>query len=72
MARSELFPLADRAVGGRLAVLLNRYRETEPSLRAIAQRLADDHGIDVSHETVRRWLVEVSEPTDGEAAEAAG
>jgi len=58
MRRSRLFILADRIAGGNLAEQLTTWRAEGLSLIAISFRLHDEHSVDVSHETIRRWLDE--------------
>jgi hypothetical protein len=51
--------LADRAVGGRLAELLGRYRDEDASFEAIAYKLREEHGIVTTSATVRRWCIDL-------------
>jgi hypothetical protein len=62
MSRTPTFPLYDRMLGGRLALLLLRWREDGLSHRAIAGRLAADYDVHVSWKTVGRWLADLEGP----------
>jgi hypothetical protein len=62
MSRTPTFPIYDRILGGRLAVLLLRWRGEGLSHRSIAGRLADEHDIHVTYKTVGRWLDEIEGP----------
>jgi hypothetical protein len=59
MPPTATFPAYDRIVGGRLAVLLHRYRDEGLSHEAIALRLEADYAINVSGRTVGRWLIDL-------------
>jgi intein-encoded DNA endonuclease-like protein len=61
MPASNTFPIYDRVLGGRLEALLRRWRAEGLSYEAIAHRLADDHGVTVTGQTVRRWLVDLDQ-----------
>lgn len=52
---ASTFDLADKALGGQLEESLSAWRADGLTIDRIAQRLQGD-GIDVSRETVRRWL----------------
>jgi hypothetical protein len=63
MPGQPTFPIYDRMLGGRLALLLRRWRDDDDlSLYAIADRLAADHDIHVSWKTVGRWLDDLEDP----------
>jgi intein-encoded DNA endonuclease-like protein len=59
--RTSTFPIYDRILGGRLELLLRRWREDGLSFYAIADRLADDYDIHVSHKTVGRWIADIDD-----------
>lgn len=59
MPAARTFPLYDRVLGGRLELILRRYRNQGLSYEAIARALAVDHDINVVGATVRRWLNEL-------------
>lgn len=65
MARRTIYPLIDRALDGTLADRLRRWRDEGMSYASIATRLHVEHGVDVSHETVRQWVLDLD---DGEPA----
>jgi hypothetical protein len=48
--------MADRLLGGRLDEVLRTHREQGLGAEDIARRLYAEAGIEVSGETVRRWL----------------
>lgn len=52
---ASTFDLANIALGGQLEGSLSEWRAEGMTIDRIAQRLQSD-GIDVSRETVRRWL----------------
>lgn len=52
----SLLPLVDRLVPGGLEKCLVRWSAEGLSTDAMAVRLQVDHGVDVTRETVRRWL----------------
>lgn len=63
MPGAPTFPIYDRMLNGRLALLLRRWRDTEGlSLYAIADRLAADYDIHVTYKTVGRWLADLEGP----------
>ncbi len=51
-----MYPLADRALGGTLERRLRRWRKEGRSYEQIARAVGDE-GIDVSGETIRKWVV---------------
>jgi hypothetical protein len=67
MPATNTFPLVDRILDGRLTQRLTEWRAEGLSFTAIALRLHDDHGIDVTHETVRRWLKGIEAEVGGPA-----
>jgi intein-encoded DNA endonuclease-like protein len=52
---SRLYPVVDRLLDGNLAAELREQRADGRSFVAIAKWLRDEHGVDVSYETVRTW-----------------
>lgn len=56
MPRTSTFPIYDRMLGGRLALLLRRYRDQGLSYESIARALHVDHAITVTGKTVNRWF----------------
>ncbi len=56
MTGRPLFPLVDKALGGRLNEELARMKADGMSNEAIGRWLANEHGIEVSYEMVRRWV----------------
>ena len=48
--------MADHLCGGRLADILRSYDAEGLSLRQITLRLYADHGVEVTHTTVGKWL----------------
>lgn len=62
MGRTATFPLYDRMLGGRLAVLLQRWRDEGLSHASIADRLAQDYDIHVTGKTVGRWVADIEGP----------
>lgn len=57
MARPTWYEHANLRLGGRLDSILEEYRRDGLSHDLISRRLDDDHGIEVSRETIRRWLM---------------
>lgn len=57
MGRSELRPIVDLALGGKLETFLRERAEAGESNYSVALRLRDDHNIEVSPETVRTWFI---------------
>lgn len=54
MGATDIFPLANKALGGQLARRLAKARIAGSSFEAIARDLTID-GVTVSGETVRKW-----------------
>lgn len=67
MARTGTFPLYDRIMEGKLSALLTEWRAEGASYQEVAHRLRD-HDINVSHETVRRWILDHLSPVEDGAA----
>ena len=59
VAATKTYPLVDRILGGQLAELLSGWRNEGLSYGAIALRLHDDYQVDVTAETVRRWILDL-------------
>lgn len=57
--RQPLLPLIDRLLDGKLADYLTEHRTAGLSFDAIGRRLANEHDVNVTGETVRRWCVEL-------------
>lgn len=58
MPPKPMYPLADKALGGKLKTRLAAARKNGVSFEAIARELSNE-GIDVSGETVRVWCHEL-------------
>lgn len=54
-----IYSMLDRLLGGTLEDRLRRWSDDGLSLAAITKRLLVEHDIDVSTDTVRRWLDEL-------------
>lgn len=65
MARHSTLPLYDALLGGELKRMLVAWRDEDPkvSYDEIAYRLRS-HDINVSSETVRRWVFAIQAETD--------
>ena len=59
MPPTSSFPLIDRLFDGHFAEWLQEARAAGESFEAIARRLAAEHDIEVTGETIRRWCGEV-------------
>lgn len=53
------FDLFDRLMGGRLERRLRSLADEGHTYVRMAERLRSDNDIDVSHETVRRWCLDL-------------
>ncbi len=53
---SPVFRMADNMVGGRLAEIIVAYHAEGHSHEHISRLLWAEHGIDVSGQTLRRWV----------------
>lgn len=65
MPRPNSLKMADRLMGGDLAVTVQRYRAAGVSWAAIVRLLSTDHGVEVSEKTLREsWapLLGIEEP----------
>lgn len=68
MERTALYKLADRVLGGRLEHMLRTWARAGVSRRSAAKLLTDAlGGIEISPETLRRWMADV-EADDGASA----
>ncbi len=56
--RTSTYPLVDQILGGNLAKTLTDWREEGLTYRQMSDRLKAEHGVDISIETVRRWMSE--------------
>jgi hypothetical protein len=63
MSRSQ-FPLVDRLVGGDLEQRITAWRAEGVSFSEIAFRLREQHEINVTAETVRRWVSQFAVDTE--------
>ena len=59
--------MADRMADGRLVAIITDLRSAGLSCERIARRLYAEHGIEVTGQTLRRWLRQIDQ-ADGEAA----
>lgn len=48
---------ADAASGGKVSERIAELARSRATYQAIADTIATEHGVEVSRETVRRWLV---------------
>jgi len=53
---SPVFRMADNMVGGRLAAIIVGYHNDGHPAEHISRLLWAEHGVDVSGQTLRRWL----------------
>jgi hypothetical protein len=60
MAPRTIFPIVDKALGGKLEARLRKWRPSV-SFDEIANRLRSE-GIDVNGETIRRWCDDLGIP----------
>lgn len=56
--RTKTFPLANLALGGRLAELLTAWRTAGLSHASIARKMQSEYGLEVNPELVRSWCRE--------------
>lgn len=61
MARPSTLPLVDRILNGGLADFIGTARNAGHSYERIAKMLYEEHAIDVTGETVRKWHAELTE-----------
>jgi hypothetical protein len=60
MARPSTIPLVDRILNGGLADFIGDARTDGRSYERIAKMLHEEHDIDVTGETVRKWHAELT------------
>lgn len=60
MTRSRTYELVDDRLGGDLDRNLRFWRECQVSMPAMTRMLAAQTGVNVSFETVRRWVRELN------------
>lgn len=65
---STTLTLVDRILAGGLAEYLTDARAAGHSFERISKMLYEDHAIDVTGETVRKWSVELGVPSQATAA----
>lgn len=70
MDMGRTYHLCNQAMGGQLEPQLRRWARARVSARAVAEMITAELGIELSRETVRRWLRELP-PEDNGADEAA-
>lgn len=58
-SRISTFDITNRALGGILPSYLRELRAGGNSWREVSYRLRDEHHVDVSIETLRRWYNEL-------------
>lgn len=68
MGAQSLRPLADRALGGKLASTLQAWKDEEVSFAEMAFRLRTQHDLSVSAETVRVWATDLGVHTPSSEA----
>ncbi len=61
MPPAGTYDLVDRVLDGNLEAMLGKWRADGTSYRQIAKSLLVDHNIDVSDETIRRWVIGLGE-----------
>lgn len=59
MAGSATFPLYDRLLDGHLTEILERLLADGLSIPQVRDRIRDEHKVDVSDATVRRWIADL-------------
>ena len=55
MPGTELFPIIDRLIPGGLGAYLTAARANGESLRTIGQRLQDEHQLQITYTTIKKW-----------------
>jgi hypothetical protein len=69
MARpTALFRLIDDRLAGRFEEHLRTWAAAGVSAQAVARLIRQQAGVDVSGQTVRRWLLILADESDGAAA----
>lgn len=61
MARQSVYPLLDRLADGKLTEQLLEHRDRGESHLTIAFWLHDTYEVDVTSQTIRRWLIAIDE-----------
>lgn len=64
MPRKSLRPLVDRLLDGRLRELLAERIDDGQSFEQIARWLDNEHDVDVTGETIRRWWTDWQTPAE--------
>jgi len=64
MAPTDTSKLVDRIIPGGLAPYLATARDNGETYAQITFRLRTEHDIEVTQETVRRWVAALAEPED--------
>ena len=59
MSRTSVYPLYDRILDGKLKELLTGFSGEGLTPPQVRDRLRDEHKVDVSVATVRRWLADL-------------
>lgn len=59
MPPTSSLPLVDKIFDGKFAEWLTEARAQGASYESIARRLADEHDVHVTGETLRRWCAEL-------------
>lgn len=72
MANTSRLTLVERLVGGDLVATLTAWRADGLSLDDMAVRMAADHDIDVTRETLRRWCHELGVSLDPVGSDTPG
>jgi hypothetical protein len=58
---TQAFQLADRAVNGRLAFLLRKWKAEGLNREQIAKKLTEEHGISLTSRTIHNWLCRIED-----------
>ncbi|MGE0138682.1 MAG: hypothetical protein AB7R77_12750 [Ilumatobacteraceae bacterium] len=61
---SRTFERVDALVGGELAAMLRQWNRDGLSLREMVTRLDAEHGVFLSHETIRSWIHDLKAADD--------
>lgn len=65
---SELLRATDRILSGQLAAYITRHRRARVSWAALARLLKDEHDVEVTGDTLRRWADELGIEDEREAS----
>lgn len=60
-SRTSTFDITNRALGGVLPAFIRELRDAGCSWREVSYRLREEHQVDVSIETLRRWSAALEE-----------